>query len=136
MDLLRQQCNHQQRNPFQTLESEVKSDMAIATAEGLQANPDLKLNVCGQQVSCDQPSIEFCQAQNFHAISVPANRTQMLTSSIIAGQEAYKSREKAKQENAAWRKAGGKSLQDVGVPQPRISNTDILPEGPKKKLGE
>jgi pyruvate,orthophosphate dikinase len=102
------------QNPYKTLCEDVKTQMQRTASDGLKANPMLKINVCGHQVAYDKPSIAFCQSQNFNAISVPSNMASQVTSSIIAGQEAYRSHEADKANNKAWREAGGKTLLDVG----------------------
>ena len=102
-------------NPFGTLDQLVQSNIQMATVAGLRANKLLKIGVCGAQVASDQPSIAFCQTQNLDSISVPSNFLSLVTSSIIAGQEALKSHQEAKAASAAKKASGIRTLADEGA---------------------
>ena len=116
---------HRAANPFRTLEGSVRAHMQMAAVEGLRANKLLKINACGDQVSCDQPSIQFCQSLNLDAVSVPANLQAQITTSVIAGQEALKSHEEAKAESMARRAAGIKSLAEKDD-RPRAASPEAI----------
>ena len=118
--------SHHKPNPFATLNDELKASMTQAVEAARGGNANLKISACGDQVSCDQSSIAFCQSLNLNAISVPANLASQATSSVIAGQEAMKSKEEARALSAERKASGIRTLADADDGRSNAINPDTI----------
>jgi len=77
---------HRNKSPFIRLAESVKEHMATTIAAAKKANPDIEIGICGHQVAGDDQSIKACHKLGLNSISVPANASSIVSSTIIAAQ--------------------------------------------------
>lgn len=64
---------HRDKSPFLKLSKNVEKAIDKAVKIAREANPDIEINICGNQIAGDGSSIKSCQNMGFNALSVPAN---------------------------------------------------------------
>jgi pyruvate, orthophosphate dikinase len=83
-----------EKNPFETIDREGVGELiSMACERGREANPELKLGICGEHGG-DSESIEFCHEAGLDYVSCSSYRVPVAR--LAAAQAAVGAREKAK----------------------------------------